>query len=422
MENIEYRIVKEKSKWNFINIKGEYLSDQWFDAVWEFVEGFAKVGLNGKFNFINTACEYLSDQWFDYVDNFLEGIVRVQLNKKWNLLNTKGEIVSEQWFDSVDNFENGFARVALKGKWNFLKLDGTLLSNLWFDVVWGFVDGFIKVYLNGKGWNFINTEGKLISDQWFDDVSYFYNGFAPVLLKDKGWSFLNTKGQLLNNINNISTDEDLLMCTSYRYCIGKQTYVTTLAYYIASHYYSLLTDNRKQFISKDIKLCINQILSYNHPSLVYAGNVNYDNRDGLNDLIVFLNKNIDTEQDLIGIEDIEVSQVSYSDCNKIYNITRTDKINTILNLDLTDLLVWYTLAQSFNIKDYKVILCKTDDGEKEICCFETWKPQYQMDDNGNWEKLPFKYVKTYVPVDDYISNPYNVSCLNPNNILTIKSK
>ena len=51
MENIEYRIVKEKSKWNFINTKGEYLSDQWFDAVWEFVEGFAKVGLNGKFNF-----------------------------------------------------------------------------------------------------------------------------------------------------------------------------------------------------------------------------------------------------------------------------------------------------------------------------------------------------------------------------------
>ena len=226
----------------------------------------------------------------------------------------------------------------------------------------------------------------------------------------------------MNNINNISTDEDLLMCTSYRYCIGKQTYVTTLAYYIASHYYSLLTDNRKQFISKDIKLCINQILSYNHPSLVYAGNVNYDNRDGLNDLIVFLNNNIDTEQDLIGIEEIEVSQVSYSDCNKIYNITRTDKINTILNLDLIDLLEWYTLAQSFNIKDYKVILCKTDDGEKEICCFETWKPKYQMDDNGNWKKLPFKYVKTYVPVDEYISNPYKVSWLNPNNILTIKEK
>ena len=54
MENIEYRIVKEKSKWNFINTKGEYLSDQWFDWVGSFEDGFARVALKGKWNLLNS--------------------------------------------------------------------------------------------------------------------------------------------------------------------------------------------------------------------------------------------------------------------------------------------------------------------------------------------------------------------------------
>ena len=53
--------------WNFINTAGEYLTDQWFDWVGNFSQGFAKVQLKGKYNYINTDGKLISDQWFDVI-------------------------------------------------------------------------------------------------------------------------------------------------------------------------------------------------------------------------------------------------------------------------------------------------------------------------------------------------------------------
>jgi hypothetical protein len=51
----------------------------------------------------------------------------------------------------------------------------------------------------------------------------------------------------------LSLDEEMLMWTSYRYCIGRKTYVTSLASYIGKKYYNLLSDERAEFTLKDIK-------------------------------------------------------------------------------------------------------------------------------------------------------------------------
>lgn len=40
--------VKLDDKYNFINTEGQLVSNQWFDSVWDFNEGFAVVGLNDK--------------------------------------------------------------------------------------------------------------------------------------------------------------------------------------------------------------------------------------------------------------------------------------------------------------------------------------------------------------------------------------
>ena len=62
------------------------MSNQWFDNVWGFNEGFAKVFLNGKWNYINTEGQLLSKQWFDAAGNFNKGFVVVRLNgKRYNL-------------------------------------------------------------------------------------------------------------------------------------------------------------------------------------------------------------------------------------------------------------------------------------------------------------------------------------------------
>ena len=40
--------------------------------------------------------------------------------------------------------------------------------------------------------------------------------------------------------------EEMLMWTSYRYCIGRHTYVTSLAGEMAQHYYNRLSDESNE--------------------------------------------------------------------------------------------------------------------------------------------------------------------------------
>ena len=49
-------------KCSFINTEGQILSNQWFNDVWNFKEGFAEVKLNGKCNFINDEGKLLPKQ------------------------------------------------------------------------------------------------------------------------------------------------------------------------------------------------------------------------------------------------------------------------------------------------------------------------------------------------------------------------
>lgn len=53
-----------------------------------------------------------------------------------------------------------------------------------------------------------------------------------------------------------------LMWTSYRYCIGRHTYVTMLAKDMGEYFYDKLSDERKQFIAEDIRSSIGDYLHY----------------------------------------------------------------------------------------------------------------------------------------------------------------
>ena len=61
----------------------------------------------------------------------------------------------------------------------------------------------------------------------------------------------------------------MLVWTSYRYCIGRQTYVSCLAPYIGRTYYDKLTDDKLAFMSEDIRNCIANSLKCNTPSFTF---------------------------------------------------------------------------------------------------------------------------------------------------------
>ena len=66
-------------------------------------DGFAIVELNDKWNFIDVNGKLISEQWFDYISDFENGIAKVILNNKYNFIDVNGKLVSQQWFDSYEN-------------------------------------------------------------------------------------------------------------------------------------------------------------------------------------------------------------------------------------------------------------------------------------------------------------------------------
>lgn len=193
-----FRKVGLNDKYNYINENGKLISDTWFDGVSGFNNGFCTVGLNEKINLINKNGKLISDTWLDYAGDFYNGFCPIKLNDKYNLINTEGKFISEIWFDGVSGFRDGFSTVRLNDKYNYFNTEGKLISDTWFDDISGdFRGGFSSVVLNGKH-NLINKEGKLISDTWFDVVYGFsQNGLCEVELNGKFYK-IDANGKLYN--------------------------------------------------------------------------------------------------------------------------------------------------------------------------------------------------------------------------------
>ena len=127
-------------------------------------EGFAAVRReDDKYNFIDEKGNLLSDEWFEWIDNFNEGFARVQRSGgQYNFIDKQGKLLSEQWFAWVDDFENGFARVQRSDDlMNFIDANGKILSNEWLAWVGDFDNGFAKVKRTNGEYFKIDKQGLL---------------------------------------------------------------------------------------------------------------------------------------------------------------------------------------------------------------------------------------------------------------------
>ena len=144
-------------------------------------EGFARVQReDGLQNFIDKKGNYLSDKWFEWVDDFEKGFARVQREDGLrNFIDRKGNYLSNEWFKDVSFFHEGFAIVEREdGLRNFIDRKGNYLSNEWFKVVSLFDEGFAKVQREDRLWNFIDKKGNYLSNEWFENAHFFHEGFA----------------------------------------------------------------------------------------------------------------------------------------------------------------------------------------------------------------------------------------------------
>ena len=202
----------------------------------------------------------------------------------------------------------------------------------------------------------------------------------------------------------ISVDEELLMACATRYCIGRQTYVTSLAPYIGKKYYPLLSDEKAEHTAKDIRNCIADVLNFGALTFRYDGTVMQEQRDALSDFLNWLNENVESEKDLIGIDTIECYKEDYKpDTPKKFFVTKKKHYELPkYETDFHDLLAWHKLSSLFDRKNHVKVWVNYDGKEECIECFYAWEKALTLQDDGLYRQTPWKYTKSLISVDRYL--------------------
>lgn len=169
--------VEIENKWNFINHNGQYISKEWFPTImWrgkEVKETWIPVQReDALWYYINNNGDFLSEQGWDDVDTFYDGWSRVQWKKQFNYINSNNQLLSDEWFIEANPFLYGFACVkTMNGGWNLISTNGQkLLPDNWADDVKNFNRrGRASVRRDGK-WGIIDRNGKIIVEPQFNHI------------------------------------------------------------------------------------------------------------------------------------------------------------------------------------------------------------------------------------------------------------
>ncbi|MCF0114070.1 MAG: hypothetical protein HUJ56_01865 [Erysipelotrichaceae bacterium] len=219
-----------------------------------------------------------------------------------------------------------------------------------------------------------------------------------------------------------SIDEEMLMWTSYRYAIGRKTYVSSLASYMAHKYYPILTKQRLEFSAQDIRSCITDVLHCGFADFRYDGSVSYEEREGLPDLLRWINDNVNKDEDLIGINSIWVYKDGYSkDHPKLYRVCRETpaRMRSFFD-DYHDLLLWNDLASCFDVRNHKMLTFPNGNQER---CFESWiqDNEFVKEENGYkyYQPVKFRYKMVYRSVEDFVARGERCGLIYPEDAISI---
>ena len=229
----EAAIISVSNLWGLLKPDGTYLVPPEYDAINEFVNGFAIITKDGQYGFINTKGELVVEPQFEDVSSFNEGLAIAKHNGFYGFIHPNGRFVIPAKFDHVKPFnEAGHAVVTLddrKGiiqkngqyflkpiykslsfigddsivvqdsatkKYGVLKPTGEVISNMIYDDFGSFFKAKTTfVEINGK-YALINTKGEVLTQFIFDDITLFNKGFANIIIGEKR-GFINTKGDYI---------------------------------------------------------------------------------------------------------------------------------------------------------------------------------------------------------------------------------
>ena len=191
--NDEFYRVSLNDRYNLLNKKSNtLLYRRWYDKIYVFKGGLAKVKLNDKWGFIDKTGREVIPCKYDWVGNFNEGLAAVELNEKYGYIDKTARELIPCKYDEAYSFSEGLAVVKLNNKYGFI--DKTGREVVPFKYAWAgeFKEGLAPVQLNIK-YGYIDKTGKEICPFKYDYAREFYGGLAQVLLNGK-WGYIDKQG------------------------------------------------------------------------------------------------------------------------------------------------------------------------------------------------------------------------------------
>lgn len=180
--------------------------------------------------------------------------------------------------------------------------------------------------------------------------------------------------------------EEMLMWTSYRYAIGRKTYVSTLAYEIPQHYYHKLSPERRQFTAGDIRKEIYDKLRLLPFDFKIHRVYNEDELNPIKVLLDFIDKYKIESID----EFVKYSTVEYDAHKNTYQMEKKEPtLNSYFSVaDIDDLIPWETFASCFDEKNHMLL-----DGKEYFQAYhkklipDQNKPGYYFSAQFGWEPI-----------------------------------
>lgn len=294
-----YAVIIRNGKYNVINAKGEYQSEEWRTAVTydgypfdfkPFIDGFAALNHGGrgcKQNLIDRKGKPVFDGFFFFdgytYEGFKKGPVGIRYDeddKPWidhtAFIYPDGKVdyhsnddkkepkekkesyipdkvrdkLCEKYIEVSESFSGLYKVTDNNGRVNYVDKDGKTISNIWFDYCDDFKEEYAIVEKKGK-YNLLHKSGKLVSPIWYDGINYFHDGRA--LVKKSVKTLNGNKEEAHSKYGYIDTDGKIICELKYDYgedfCEGKAR---------------VERDGVYNFINKDGKELYNRGLVVNH--------------------------------------------------------------------------------------------------------------------------------------------------------------
>jgi len=169
-----------KTKWGFIDRKGNIVIEPVFDYTYPFSEGFAGVLMNGQWGFVRSDGTWLLYPAFDEICDFSEGMARFRLIMDEKKVSYAGHTV-----------EPVFYRDAMTG---IIDATGKIVfQTSGIDMGYRFSEGVNWLRDQQRKYGFIDHFGHYVIKPDFDDAKLFSDGLAGVRI-DSEWKYIDRAG------------------------------------------------------------------------------------------------------------------------------------------------------------------------------------------------------------------------------------